>query len=52
LRKTEYPESKGINAAELVKKTGLDGQQVRSVVYRAEKSGRIRKAGRSIYTAA
>jgi hypothetical protein len=45
-------ESKGINTAELVKKTGLHEQQVRSVVYRAEKLGRIRKASRGIYTAA
>ncbi len=45
-------ESKGVKTAELVKKTGLDEKQVRSVIYRAEKLGRIRKAGRGIYTAA
>lgn len=45
-------ESRGIKTAELVKKTGLDEKQVRSVIYRAEKLGRIRKAGRGIYTAA
>lgn len=45
-------EGKGISTADLMKKTGLDERQVRGVIYRAEKMGRIKKAGRGLYTAA
>ena len=42
----------GVNTVTLKNKTGLTGQQIRSVVYRAEKMGRIRRAKRGIYTVA
>ena len=42
----------GVNTVTLKNNTGLTGQQIRSVVYRAEKMGRIRREKRGIYTVA
>lgn len=42
-------ESNGITTAELVKKSGFAEQQVRSVIYRAQKLGQIAKQKRGIY---
>lgn len=45
-------ENNGITTGELVKKSGLDEQQVRSVIYRAQKLGQIAKQKRGVYVAA
>jgi hypothetical protein len=44
--------SNGITTGELVKKSGLAEQQVRSVIYRAQKLGQITKQKRGVYVAA
>lgn len=41
--------AEGINTPDLMEKTGLTSQQIRSVIYRAEKQGKIRKAKRGLY---
>jgi len=43
---------KGITTTELEKKTGLSAKRIWAIVYRAEKSGKIKKAGRGLYIAA
>jgi hypothetical protein len=45
-------ESNGITTGDLVKKSGFDEQQVRSVIYRAQKLGQITKQKRGVYVAA
>ena len=42
----------GITTAELKEKTGLAENQIWSIVYRAEKQGKIKKTKRGIYMAA
>jgi len=42
----------GITTAALKEKTGLDEGQIWSIVYRAEKQGKIKKTKRGIYMAA
>lgn len=42
----------GINTSDLMEKTGLTSQQIRSVIYRAEKQGKLRKAKRGLYAPA
>ncbi len=45
-------ESNGITTGDLVKKSGFDEQQVRSVIYRAQKLGQITKQKRGVYVTA
>jgi hypothetical protein len=45
-------ESNGITTGDLVKKSGFAEQQVRSVIYRAQKLGQITKQKRGVYVAA
>lgn len=40
----------GVTIATLKNKTGLTGQQIRSVIYRAEKQGKISRERRGVYT--
>ena len=42
----------GITTADLMKKTGLTDKQIRAIVYRAEKQGKVRKVGRGVYAPA
>ena len=44
--------NKGMTVGALAKDTGFTQQQVRSVIFRAEKQGVIRRAQRGVYTAA
>ncbi len=41
--------SKGITTGELKEKTGLTEKQIRSIAYRAEKLGKIKKGKRGVY---
>jgi hypothetical protein len=41
--------TEGINTPDLMERTGLTSQQIRSVIYRAEKQGKIQKAKRGLY---
>ncbi|MDY6839623.1 MAG: hypothetical protein SWH78_16800 [Thermodesulfobacteriota bacterium] len=43
---------KGVNVSTLVKKTGYDTKKVSDIVYRASKQGKIKRAGRGVYTQA
>ncbi len=43
---------KGITTAELKNLTGLSDRQIWAIIYKAEKEGKIKKAGRGIYIAA
>jgi hypothetical protein len=43
---------KGITTTELEKNTGLSARRIWAIVYKAEKSGKIKKAGRGLYIAA
>lgn len=43
---------KGADVPTLVEKTGLADKQVRNILNRAYKQGRIKRAGRGIYVAA
>jgi hypothetical protein len=42
----------GITTAALMEKTGLSERQIWSIVYRAQKQGKIKKTKRGLYTAA
>lgn len=42
----------GITTAGLMKKTGLTDKQIRAIVYRTEKQGKVRKIGRGVYAPA
>lgn len=46
----EMPE--GLNTKDLMERTGFTDRQVRTIIYRAEKQGLIRKLRRGIYLAA
>lgn len=41
----------GITTPELIKKTGLADKQIWPIIYKAEKLGKIKKAGRGLYVA-
>ena len=43
---------KGIDVPTLAKKIGVGDKKIRNIVYKACKSGRIKRAGRGIYIAA
>ena len=43
---------KGVDVSTLVKKAGLADKQVRNILFRAGKQGKIKKAGRGVYVAA
>jgi len=43
---------KGVDAPKLIKKTGLQDKQIRNILLRASKQGKIKKAGRGIYVGA
>ena len=43
---------KGVDVAALMKKAGLAEKQVRNILFRAGKQGKIKKAGRGVYLAA
>ena len=43
---------KGVSVSTLVKKTGYDTKKVSDIVYRASKQGKIKRAGRGVYTLA
>ena len=43
---------KSVDAPTLIKKTGLEDKQIRNILFRASKQGKIKRAGRGIYVAA
>ena len=43
---------KGVHVADLMKKTGFGEGSVRNIVYKAAKAGKIKRAGRGVYTGA
>lgn len=43
---------KGVDVPTLMKKTGLADKQIRNIVFKASKQGKIKKAGRGVYVAA
>lgn len=42
---------KGVTVADIMKKTGLEAQQIRNCIYRARMSGKIKNVTRGVYTA-
>ena len=43
---------KGVDVPTLMEKTGLADKQIRNIVFKASKEGKIKRAGRGIYVAA
>ena len=43
---------KGVDIPTLIKKTGLSDKQVRNIIFRTSKQGKIKRAGRGVYVAA
>ncbi|MBW2450067.1 MAG: hypothetical protein JRE92_06565 [Deltaproteobacteria bacterium] len=43
---------RGLNVATLRQKTGFDEKKIRNIIYKANKEGKIRRAGRGIYLGA
>jgi len=43
---------KGVDVPTLIKKTGLEDKQIRNIVFRAFKQGKIKRVGRGTYVAA
>jgi len=43
---------KGVDIPTLIKKTGLEDKQIRNIVFRAFKQGKIKRVGRGTYVAA
>ncbi|MDY6987297.1 MAG: hypothetical protein SWQ30_04495 [Thermodesulfobacteriota bacterium] len=43
---------KGVDVPTLIKKTGLEDKQIRNIVFRAFKQGKIKRAGRGAYISA
>jgi hypothetical protein len=43
---------KGVDNATLMKKTGYDERKVRNIIFRANKEGKIQRAGRGLYIGA
>ena len=43
---------KGVDIPTLIKKTGLSDKQVRNIIFRSSKQGKIKRAGRGVYVAA
>jgi len=43
---------KGVDVPTLIKKTGLEDKQIRNIVFRAFKQGKIKRAGRGAYIVA
>ncbi len=43
---------KGVDVPTLMKKTGLGDKQIRNIVFRASKQGKIKRSGRGMYVAA
>ena len=43
---------KGLDVPTLAKKTGLADKQIRNIVFKASKEGKIKRAGRGIYVGA
>jgi Skp family chaperone for outer membrane proteins len=42
----------GVDAPTLIKKTGLEDKQIRNILFRASKQGKIKRTGRGIYVVA
>lgn len=42
----------GVDAPTLIKKTGLEDKQIRNILFKASRQGKINRAGRGIYAAA
>jgi len=43
--------NKGVDVPALIKKTGLEDKQIRNIVFRAFKQGKIKRVGRGTYAA-
>ena len=43
---------RGVDVPTLIKKTGLEEKQIRNIIFRAFKQGKIKRAGRGTYVAA
>ena len=42
---------KGVDVPALIKKTGMEDKKIRNILFRAAKQGKIKRAGRGVYTA-
>jgi hypothetical protein len=40
---------KGVDVATIKKKTGFDDKKIRNIIFRANKEGKIQRAGRGLY---
>ena len=43
---------KGVDIPTLIKKTGLSDKQIRNIIFRSAKQGKIKRAGRGVYVGA
>ena len=43
---------KGVGIAAIKKKTGFDDKKIRNIIFRANKEGKIQRAGRGLYIGA